>query len=432
MGPDGVVPHWYMYPPKCVYSDRGSIPYDGVPIPRAGASIYVHVPFCDMKCSFCSLYTSAGYSDNAADLYVKHLVREIDEFVTRFPHVRSPNIYFGGGTPALLSDRHLKEIMDRLRPVLSASMESQSVEFSPNVATKERIVAWRDQGFDRVSVGIQSFNDERLSIMRRHHDGMQALEAIERLSHAGFEKINIDLIFGGHGQTLRHWRKDIEIALLAGADSCTFHPLALVSKTPFERKLDRSEVGTSNTQSLHNEAVQMFIAAGWKRTSAISFSRTGSPNPLERAEADGVDTFGFGAGARSYLGSLHISTLPSLKKMSFGAVLKAYYEAVDRGEKPALSAVKLSEEEIIRRALILNLHHGRIDKDMTDAVSRFEKDSKSLRDLEAELEPLAASFGVANYRIRDSALPKLASLGIGLASKDVQLSVLRMLDATVA
>ena len=419
---DNIIPHWYMYPPKSSYSDRNSISYDELPALHQNASIYVHIPFCNMKCTFCSLYTSAGYSEISANEYVNHLCREIDQFVQNFPVLRSPNLYFGGGTPALLSDLHVRQIMESLAPVLASNPRSRSVEFSPDVVTADRIESWLGQGFDRVSVGVQSFDDERLAVMKRHHSGQTALESIYHLNSAGFKFINVDLIFGGHGQTVEAWQRDVTSVLASSADSCTFHPLSLVSKTAFEKKADRQDVDTERLQALHQIAVELFTAAGWERTSAISFSRTGLPNPIEYAEAKGIDTFGLGAGSRSYLGKLHLSTLPAERKLAFGEVLRVYYDAVRLGQKPSLSFVALDDEEIARRNLILSLHHGVITMKFFEDAMSYEAGPEKRHKLDRVLEP-SHNDTSAVLRVRDSALPNLAALGLALASEGVRNNV---------
>lgn len=421
--PARIIPHWYMYPPKCSYSDCGSIGYEELPTLHQKTNLYVHVPFCNMKCNFCSLYTSSGYSESAADLYVDHLRREIDQFVQNFPLVRSPNLYFGGGTPALLSNRHLRAIMESLTPVFSDNPQSRSVEFSPDVVTDDSIGSWLEQGFDRASVGVQSFDDTRLAAMKRHHDGRDASQAIQALDLAGFRCVNVDLIFGDRTQTVEAWQRDINAVLASPADSCTFHPLSLVPKTAFDKKLDQQNVNADFVKDLHQIAIELFTSAGWKCTSAISFSRTGTPNPIEYAEANGIDTFGLGAGSRSYIGKLHISTLPSERKLAFGEVLRAYYDAVGRGQKPALSTVILNDEEITRRNLILSLHHGIVARGLFDLAMGYERDTEIRRQLENELEPSLNGRPGPSLRVRDAALPNVAALGLALASEGVRKDV---------
>ena len=422
-----VVPHWYMYPPKCSYVDGGPVSYDQMPTPHQCASIYVHIPFCNMKCSFCSLYTSAGYSEGTATKYVRYLVREIELFSKTFDFVRSPIIYFGGGTPALLSHHALEKIVNALGPIMVDGSRSQTVEFSPDVVTEEKASAWVQLGFNRVSLGVQSFNNERLATMRRHHDGHGSSQAISVLNAAGFKYVNVDLIFGGHGQTNEAWLFDIEQVLSSGVDSCTFHPLALISKTAFDRKLDQPQVNSRNLSAMHQIAIDAFQTAGWIKTSAISFSRSGTPNPLEQAEALGIDTIGFGAGSRSYVGKLHVSTLPANRRIAFGNVLHAYYDAVDRGEKPALSAVHLTDEEVARRRLILSLHHGMVSRQLIEGALSHE-DTKHVRiALESELENLGDDIADEYLRMRDASAPYVAALGLALASQGVKSSVAEIL-----
>lgn len=356
-----VVPHWYMYPPKTSFRDCQSMAYDGLGLGNlARFNAYVHVPFCNMKCSFCSLFTSAGHNEQATKKYVDALCKEIDQAFAIIPDAKCDNLYIGGGTPALLNAEDVDPIMLRFNSTVPLGGQTRTVEFSPDVVSETTVATWRRHGFNRVSLGVQSLDASRLISMHRHHDGTVALGAIKSLISGGFEFVNVDLIFGGHGQGPKEWLLDVEQVVASGADSCTFHPMATIEKTAFERKLNSTDAELGDLKEMHAQAIEYFVSAGWSRTSAISFSRTGTPNPIEHSEAYGKETLGFGAGARSYLNSLHISTLPAEKRLPFGQVLSAYYEAVDAGRKPALSTVSLSDEEMVRRSLVLQLHHGLI------------------------------------------------------------------------
>ncbi len=421
-----VVPHWYTYPPKNTYRDVTSND-DLIDLTRvkAGgkASLYVHIPFCNMKCSFCSLYTSAGYSERAVNEYTDALTTEIASFVRRQgdTNLVIQTLYFGGGTPALFPRDNLSKILSSLSAVgdLRAS-RGNTVEFSPDTTDAQTVKAWREADFDRASIGVQTFDDQLLRVFRRRHSAQDAREAIRRLQGAGYREINVDLIFGHEAQTERMWMRDVAEVLGSGATSCTFHPLSSASKTEFERKSITSKQSPNKTLSMHSYALSAFQAAGWRRTSAISVSISGSPNPIEHAEAQGITTIGFGAGSRSYFPGAHLSTVPYQHKMAFGQVLSRYFDAVRSGKIPALSIAHVSAEEQARRLLILQLHHGSIARVALDRVNHPGLRGQLVQSIERFTRAGWLEERPEQFVLTDAGAVQVAQLGEALASAEVQ------------
>ncbi|MEP6020379.1 MAG: radical SAM protein [Paracoccaceae bacterium] len=418
-----VVPHWYMYPPKSAYLPSGPTNYgdlwDQVPTEMC---FYVHIPFCNMKCSFCSLFTSSGYSEDSAERYVEHLLKEISSSLRLLQNeeVTVPSLYFGGGTPGLLDRQSVDSICSAISADPRITIQSRSVEFSPDIVDAERMDIWLNNSFDRISIGVQTFSDTRLSVMGRKHSLQEALSAIEQAARSGFSDINVDLIFGHEDQTIIDWAHDLLSVTGSDATSCTFHPLATVEKTPFERKPSNQAADFGLLRELQGQAYEHFSRHGWERTSAISYSKIGRTNPLEAAEARGASTFGFGAGSRSYLPSIHISTVPVEARAPFGGVLKSYYDCVEAGQKPTLAAVEPNPEEELRRSLILQLHHGNV----TIPQDKAEVDSSTLKTVKIFFEELEQRGLVRKhsdtYVVTDKGALSAARIGSDLASLDVR------------
>ena len=365
-----IVPHWYAYPPKSSYDDVEHFSHCDLGLDASsGINVYVHIPFCNMKCSFCSLFTTAGGSANAIDEYVNYLVREIRQFFQAWPgsNPRICSLYFGGGTPSILSRSQLDKIMAELVIWGIDDRTEKSVEFSPEATTPNIATQWYSYGFRRASIGVQSFSDKRLRQLRRHHTALQAKKALMDLADAGFSLINADLIFGHDDQSLASWEEDLRCLLATAATCCTFHPLAIQSKTAFDRRIVQVAESGPQRSKKHFIAIDFFASEHWALTSSISASRHGHLNPIEQSESEGVPTIGFGAGSRTYANELHLSTLPASRRLSFGSVMRHYREAVDENLKPALSMLKVSNEENIRRRIILKLHHGFVSRRDLDA-----------------------------------------------------------------
>lgn len=418
-----VVQHWYTYPPKTSYRDVAGIIHNDLTLePNEEINIYIHIPFCNMKCTFCSLFTSAGHTDNSEQVYVEHLLKEIRATAPIFKgsNARFRNVYFGGGTPALLKDKNVEAIVLELENAASLADTQMSVEFSPDVATLEALKMWRAAGFGRVSIGVQTFLDKQLKALARKHSSRDATTSIERAFDCGFEELNVDLIFGHLGQTKADWQYDLVKLADTPANMVTFHPLATVNKVPVERKLNDKAAAPSLMRNMHDSAIQFFRSIDWQRTSAISFAKYGQPNPLEMSEARGMTTIGFGAGARTYHRSFHASTLPSSKKIPFGGVLSAYYTQINQGLKPALSVAEVSDEEFTRRKLVLGMHHGAIEKLVISELENKKTKSKVVEQLREFVRDGLFIENETEFELTDLGAANAAMIGVALSSECVR------------
>jgi oxygen-independent coproporphyrinogen-3 oxidase len=269
-------------------------------------------------------------------------------------------------------------------------------------------------------VGVQTFDDALLVSLKRIHSGADAMSAIKTLKDAGYSEINIDLIFGHSGVDAAIWLKDLETVLATEASSCTFHPLAVRSKTALERKAVHESEGVNILERLHAEAIAHFQKARWVQTSAISFSENGVHNPLEHAEAAGQPTIGFGAGSRSYYAAIHTSTVPYTRRIPFGEVLKRYHDAVQGAELPIANHSVLNKEEQLRRRLVLQMHHCRISKSslVQSAVGPFEDDPQEV--LKTLLEQGYFEETDEELILTPQGCVKAASIGWLLSSKAVR------------
>ena len=427
--PFDLVPHWYMYPPKTSYSaqislaliEREILKLSGKPV-----SIYVHIPFCDMKCNFCSLFTSSGHSDSAVSAYVSTLGLEIENFSRRFDGtLPAPSVlYFGGGTPALLPEDDVAYLLECLRRAFDFTfLHSRSVEFSPDVVAKNTASRWARHGFNRASLGVQSFNDAALKSMGRHHSGRDARNAVNVLADAGYADINVDLIFGYLGQTAISWDEDLRAVVDSPAMHCTFHPLATREKTVLERKAISGTPPSEMLVTRHAEAIAHFDAAGWTQTSAISFSRSSVPNPLERAEATGQPTIGFGAGSRSYYTAVHTSSVPYAQRVPFGSLLKLYEKAVRQRNLPVANAVLVDQLEAARRLVILEMHHGSVRADTLSALNALTLDNSAMEIMERMLASDWFDKTPDGYRLTSSGSVHAAEIGLAFASGQIQRSL---------
>ena len=174
--------------------------------------IYVHIPFCDHKCIYCDFY-SIITTDNIAS-YKAALVKEINHYsVLHSEDIRITSIYFGGGTPSLMEPAYLKEIIDHIKRNFNVVTAPEvTIETNPGTVNKKKLQEFKNSGINRISIGIQSFNEDELKFLTRIHDKETAIKTVFNAEEAGFRKISVDLIFNLPGQTKEIWINNLEIA----------------------------------------------------------------------------------------------------------------------------------------------------------------------------------------------------------------------------
>jgi oxygen-independent coproporphyrinogen-3 oxidase len=173
-------------------------------------SLYIHIPFCKKKCNYCDFVSYAG-KEGLIDEYVAALCREIKGIETRGSRLKT--IYFGGGTPSLLEPSHFDQIINNLNSSFVIRNSELTIEANPGTADKAKLKALRGLGINRLSIGAQSFNDKHLKTLGRIHTGREAIRFYDDARSAGFENINLDLIFALPNQTLDEWKSDLNTAL---------------------------------------------------------------------------------------------------------------------------------------------------------------------------------------------------------------------------
>lgn len=169
--------------------------------------LYVHIPFCSSKCGYCD-FDSDVFSQQIKEKFLKALQSEI----ASAPSLEANTLYFGGGTPSLLTVKELLGILNGLRGRFYLADEAEiTLEANPDTVSLERAKAWFDMGFNRISLGVQSFDDEDLLLMGRRHTVKATLEALDALRKAGFLNLSLDLILGLPRQTLPKWEKNLRM-----------------------------------------------------------------------------------------------------------------------------------------------------------------------------------------------------------------------------
>ncbi len=244
--------------------------------------IYVHVPFCVRKCGYCDFYSVAGGRNEERDRFPSLVEREMDRIVRAYPgeaDVPADTVYFGGGTPTVLGPDRLLRLLRSVRARFPVAEDAEiSVEANPGTVTGEEVAGLREGGFNRVSIGVQSFRKETLSALGRIHSVEDVRAAYRYARRAGFSSVGIDLIFGNPGQTEEEWRADLDLAVTFLPDHVSAYALSPEPGTPIHGAIVRGETALPDDDAvarMYADAREILTGAGYRHYEISNFARPG-------------------------------------------------------------------------------------------------------------------------------------------------------------
>lgn len=289
-------------------------PAGAVPSGPAVESLYIHVPFCAHKCEYCAFY-SAPPSGDVLQQYVEALVRELELVAHR---ARPRTIFFGGGTPSLLTLQQWETLLAAMRRLKLDGAEEWTVECNPATVSKDKARLLKDAGVNRISMGVQSFDDRLLDRLGRIHSREMVFKSYDLLRAAGFENVNIDLMFAIPGQTEELWEATIREALALQTEHLSCYEVIYEEDTPLFAQLQAGEFDVDEDLAcrLYEILVDRVAEAGFHQYEVANFARDGASErpvdtdaPLLPSKAcrhnvgywRGLDSFGLGPSASEYL-----------------------------------------------------------------------------------------------------------------------------------
>jgi len=237
-------------------------------------SLYIHIPFCKKKCSYCDFVSYAGKEDQI-DEYVEAIIRELESQLSTF-HSPLSTIYFGGGTPTLLKPKHFEEILTHY-PLRITHCEI-TVEANPGTINKEYLTTLRKLGTNRLSIGAQSFNDKHLKTLGRIHDSKQIHQAVEDARAAGFDNINLDLIFALPNQTLEEWKKDLSAAVSLCPEHLSTYNLQIEPGTELADRVENHELPVTSEDldaDMYEHTINYLKENGYNHYEISNFAKPG-------------------------------------------------------------------------------------------------------------------------------------------------------------
>jgi oxygen-independent coproporphyrinogen-3 oxidase len=268
------------------------------------AGIYLHFPFCSVRCTYCDFPTVAG-RDESIDAYLRALVGEIAGFQPALPEAVD-TVYLGGGTPSRMSGGQVALVLSAVRARFDVAPSAEiTLEGNPESLTRERLESYREAGVTRVSVGVQSFDDAVLVAAGRAHDGAEAERAVARARAAGFSDVSLDLIAGLPGEHLPAWVRTVERAARTGADHVSVYLLESDKDTPLGRAVRSGRVAIADDDALaraYEDTVAALERSGLSLYEISNFAREGHASRHNLKYWTDAPYGGFGLGAHAYAG----------------------------------------------------------------------------------------------------------------------------------
>lgn len=275
-------------------------------------ALYLHIPFCIHRCAYCDFNTYAGQSAHIP-AYTDALCREI-EFVSHSAGKRltARSIFFGGGTPSLLSPRQFEQILKTIENHFDLSEPEISLEANPGTVTQESLRELRRLGFNRISFGVQSFHPDELHTLERIHDPLDVFDAVTSARRAGFENLNLDLIYGLPEQSQERWSASLRHAVSLQPEHLSLYALTLEHGTPFGRWTERGLMPTPDPDTAAEmvEWAGEFLAANrYEQYEISNWSKSGYACRHNLQYWRNQPYLGFGAGAHGYAGGMRYSNV---------------------------------------------------------------------------------------------------------------------------
>ena len=350
----------YCYPHKTSYrtltppialSDAWS------PEPKRALELYVHVPFCAMRCGFCNLFTTVNANDDTVARMLSQLEIEMNAAASALGRANFKRIAVGGGTPTVLDAPQLEQLFDILDRTLGAvpGFVPTSVEVSPETVTGCKLGVLKTRGVERISIGVQSFFDTEARALGRPQRRAVVERALDLIVETGFATLNIDLIYGAPGQTIATWLASVDTALAWQPDELFLYPLYVRQLTGLARMSART-VEPDMRLEMYRVARERLLTDGFEQVNMRCFRRVGARifnHARHQAPTDG--TLGIGCGARSTTQALHYSNEYAVGRASVKEILSAYLSRSPEGFRNADFGTTVSLDDRKRRHVLLAL-----------------------------------------------------------------------------
>jgi len=306
--------------------------------------LYLHIPFCVAKCRYCDFTSYPQCSNEAKEKYLQALLQEAGLYAGLLRgsvpsgELLLDSLYFGGGTPTCLTGGQLFFLLKTLREIFPVRSDAEiTVEGNPGTLDVEKLVMLCQAGFNRLSLGVQSFNDRELAVLGRIHTADEAVQAYRLAREAGFANISLDLMYGLPRQELEQWRASLSQALALKPEHISLYQLKIEEGTPFHQQLlegNLQEFPDDQAAIFYEEAIQTLTEAGYHHYEISNFALPGRESRHNQLYWRNKEYLGLGVGAAGYLQGVRYNNETELAayqaKLAQGLLPRADSEIIDK------------------------------------------------------------------------------------------------------
>lgn len=325
--------------------------------------IYIHIPFCDTKCGYCDFYSITNHSNR--EKFVELLLSEMALYA-KAPFITQPfdTIYFGGGTPSLLTPSELELIFNTLHTLFPIDPNCEiTLEANPGTLDNEKLNFYSHAGINRLSMGVQSFDDDELKMLNRLHNSNEAIASVEKARKAGITNISIDLIFALPKQGMERWRKNLDQAFALQTEHISAYNLIFEEGTPFYKALLNGSIKKKSDEEelrFFSETMEQFTRQGYIQYEVSNYARSVEYFSRHNYKYwNHTPYLSFGPSAHSFWNNKRWSNVRALSK---------YLKMLEKGAIPSDFSEELKDETLIFETIMLGL---RTEKGI--ALSAFKK-----------------------------------------------------------
>ena len=339
---------------------------------RSVGSLYFHFPFCEKKCLYCDFYSVE--SQVLVNPFLNALQTELE--LAAASHEPGPvtTVFFGGGTPSLLSLAQMEKVLNQIYRTWNVSPDAEiTLETNPGTVNREKLQGFRSLGVNRLSIGIQSFRSEELKFLDRIHDSQQAVRCVEDARAAGFSNVSIDLIYSLPGQTEKAWIESLQKGLALSPDHVSAYSLIVEERTPLFKLVHEGLVVPSPPETealLYEKTMEVMAAAGYDHYEVSSYARPGHRCNHNLAYWHHHDYLGFGPSAHSFRKN-HDEAHGT--RWSNVADVASYVKSLNEQHLPVTFRETVGTKELVEEAIFLGLRSDGIALDILEQSDALER-----------------------------------------------------------
>ncbi len=276
--------------------------------------LYIHIPFCKHICSYCDFPKRIAKNNEQIETYIDYLLKELDSYKNYFNDIKT--VYIGGGTPNMLSDELLEKLLSYIANNISNPIE-YTIECNPELLTEKQISLFLKYKINRVSLGVESFNNEDLKKLNRYHSKEDAIKAIYLLKEKGISNINIDLIFAHPFDNIEKVRENLEIFKSLDVKHLSYYSMILEDKTVFKHLYNQNKltlIDEDISAQMYEEIIDTLISFGYHHYETSNFARYGFESQHNLLYWQEEEYIGVGAGAAGFINGTRYTNSPILNK----------------------------------------------------------------------------------------------------------------------